>query len=340
MYDKSEVDWIISALPTWWDMLKSVYDTDNDWIVNQADVITNQWDLATLDSVDTAQITNSAVENTKLAQMNANTVKGRLSWNGTPQDIAMADLPISTATQTALNWKENTITAGTTSQYYRWDKTFQTLDKTAVGLSNVDNTSDATKNSATATLTNKTISWASNTLSNIPQSAVTNLTTDLSWKQATLVSWTNIKTINWNSVLWTGDLVISGGSSTKQHRITIPGELIADTSNYQGLYFYNDTGATITISNVAFAVWTVASWSWAALACNIYKSSWTASDWLNTNAVNLFTSAVSLWTSYTSLTNVPNTTTVENGRWVTLRVTSSAGATTRASNLQAIISYS
>lgn len=50
-----------------------------------------------------------------------------------------ANKPISTATQTALNAKENTITAGTTAQYYRGDKTFQTLDKTAVGLSNVAN---------------------------------------------------------------------------------------------------------------------------------------------------------------------------------------------------------
>jgi hypothetical protein len=59
--------------------------------------------------------------------------------------------PISTATQTALDGKENTITAGTTSQYYRGDKTFQTLDKSAVGLSNVDNTSDVNKPISTAT---------------------------------------------------------------------------------------------------------------------------------------------------------------------------------------------
>lgn len=56
------------------------------------------------------------------------------------------------------------------------------LTKSDVGLGNVDNTSDAAKNSATATLTNKTISGASNTLSNIPQSAVTNLTADLGTK--------------------------------------------------------------------------------------------------------------------------------------------------------------
>ena len=64
-----------------------------------------------------------------------------------------ADKPISSATQTALNAKENTITAGTTSQYYRGDKTFQTLDKSAVGLSNVDNTSDANKPISSATQT-------------------------------------------------------------------------------------------------------------------------------------------------------------------------------------------
>lgn len=48
---------------------------------------------------------------------------------------------------TGLAGKEGTIAAGTTSQYFRGDKTWQTLNKAAVGLSNVDNTSDATKKS-------------------------------------------------------------------------------------------------------------------------------------------------------------------------------------------------
>jgi hypothetical protein len=48
---------------------------------------------------------------------------------------------------------EPAITTGTTSQYFRGDKTFQTLDKTAVGLGNVDNTSDLDKPISTATLT-------------------------------------------------------------------------------------------------------------------------------------------------------------------------------------------
>lgn len=44
--------------------------------------------------------------------------------------------------------------------------------RSQLGLGNLDNTSDATKNSATATLTNKTISGASNTISNLPASAI------------------------------------------------------------------------------------------------------------------------------------------------------------------------
>lgn len=59
--------------------------------------------------------------------------------------------PVSTAQQTALNAKENTITAGTTAQYYRGDKTWQTHDKASVGLGNVDNTSDVNKPISTAT---------------------------------------------------------------------------------------------------------------------------------------------------------------------------------------------
>jgi hypothetical protein len=40
---------------------------------------------------------------------------------------------------------EPSIAAGTTAQYWRGDKSWQVLDKAAVGLSNVDNTADASK---------------------------------------------------------------------------------------------------------------------------------------------------------------------------------------------------
>ena len=99
------------------------------------------------------------------------------------------DYATNTALTNGLATKENTITAGTTAQYYRGDKTFQTLDKTAVGLANVDNTSDLNKPISTATQT------------------------ALNAKQDTLVSGVNIKTINSQTLLGSGDIVISGGTS-------------------------------------------------------------------------------------------------------------------------------
>jgi hypothetical protein len=55
--------------------------------------------------------------------------------------------------KTTWNGKENAISAGTTGQYWRGDKSWQTLDKSAVGLGSVDNTSDADKPISTATQT-------------------------------------------------------------------------------------------------------------------------------------------------------------------------------------------
>ncbi|MFB6518582.1 glycosyl hydrolase family 28-related protein [Streptomyces sp. NPDC056401] len=54
---------------------------------------------------------------------------------------------------TQLALKEPTLTPGTVSQYLRGDKSWQTLDKSAVGLANIDNTSDANKPISTATQT-------------------------------------------------------------------------------------------------------------------------------------------------------------------------------------------
>jgi hypothetical protein len=60
---------------------------------------------------------------------------------------------LSSANWTTFNNKEPAITATSSSDYYRGDKTFQPLNKSAVGLANVDNTSDANKPVSTATQT-------------------------------------------------------------------------------------------------------------------------------------------------------------------------------------------
>lgn len=74
--------------------------------------------------------------------------------------------------QSALNGKEPTISAGTSGQYFRGDKTFQDLNKAAVGLGNVDNTSDA----------NKPISTAAQTALNAKEPSITGGTTAQFWR--------------------------------------------------------------------------------------------------------------------------------------------------------------
>jgi hypothetical protein len=69
---------------------------------------------------------------------------------GNVDNTSDANKPISSATQTALNGKESTIASGTLSQFWRGDKAFVALTKSDVGLSNVDNTSDANKPVSTA----------------------------------------------------------------------------------------------------------------------------------------------------------------------------------------------
>lgn len=58
-------------------------------------------------------------------------------------DLALLGIVVGT--------KQDFIITGTSAQYYRGDKTWQTLNKAAVGLANVDNTSDSAKPISTAT---------------------------------------------------------------------------------------------------------------------------------------------------------------------------------------------
>jgi hypothetical protein len=64
-----------------------------------------------------------------------------------------ASKPVSTAQQTALNGKENTITAGTTSQYWRGDKSWQTLPAPGISDAPSDSKTYGRKNAAWAEVT-------------------------------------------------------------------------------------------------------------------------------------------------------------------------------------------
>ena len=89
-----------------------------------------------------------------------------------------------------------------------------------------------------------TLSTQSGTFTSIPQANITNLTTDLASKQATLVSATNIKTINGNSLLGSGDLIISGGGSSNLDGLTdviITTPINGQTLSYDGTNWVNNT---------------------------------------------------------------------------------------------------
>ena len=70
-------------------------------------------------------------------------------------------------------------------------------------------------------------------------SDITNLETTLNGKQATLVSGTNIKTINGESILGSGDLTISGGANyTAGTGISLENQEISLDSNYLDNNYY------------------------------------------------------------------------------------------------------
>ena len=100
-------------------------------------------------------------------------------WNAVSGDAQILNKPTTisgygitnaytkTEVDTSLSGKEPVITAGTTSQYWRGDKSWQTLNKSAVGLSLVENTAlstwaGSTNISTVGTITNGT--WSGSTI--------------------------------------------------------------------------------------------------------------------------------------------------------------------------------
>ena len=86
---------------------------------------------------------------------------------------------VTSAVQTQISAKEPSITAGTTAQYWRGDKTWQTLSSSTIGLGNVENTALSTWSGSTniSTAGNLTVSalTTSGTIST-SQAAIVNTT--------------------------------------------------------------------------------------------------------------------------------------------------------------------
>jgi hypothetical protein len=114
------------------------------------------------DSTDKRYITDAqlvVVGNTSGTNTGDNATNSQYSGlAASKQDTLVSGTNIKTVNSTSLLGSGNVaveppITATTSADYYRGDKTFATLNKAAVGLGNVDNTSDANKPVSTATQT-------------------------------------------------------------------------------------------------------------------------------------------------------------------------------------------
>ena len=156
---------------------------------------------------------------------------------GNVDNTTDAGKPVSTATQTALNGKENTITAGTTGQYYRGDKTFQTLDKSAVGLSNVDNTTDANKPISTLTQT------ALNLKLNTDDTSLLNLTSRFAAKQNTL-SGTGFVKASGTTISYDNSSYLTTGVAASTYQ-TILSNPVTGTGTNNYIPKFTSTGSTI-----------------------------------------------------------------------------------------------
>jgi len=198
---------------------KPIIPTDNNQLLNGSGYATGaSTTIFTNKSGNISQWTNNSGYLTSITSGQISTALGfnplsnsrNLTINGLSQDLTadrswtVGDVTTSTLMSNLLT-KENIITSGTVFQYWRGDKTWQTLDKNSVGLNNVDNTSDL----------NKPISTAAQTALNA--------------KQNTLVSGTNIKTVNGNTLLGSGDLTI-GNTYTAGTGISIASNVVTNTA--------------------------------------------------------------------------------------------------------------
>ena len=105
-------------------------------------------------TIDASKIDGGSVSNAEFATL-----------DGITTDVSI---------QSQINGKEPAITAGNSSQYYRGDKTFQTLDKTAVGLSNVDNVNAANlRDRSTHTGNETTLTFSEGSVPTAPASGLT-----------------------------------------------------------------------------------------------------------------------------------------------------------------------
>lgn len=224
----------------------------------------------------------NAVSATKLST--ARTING-VAFDGT-ENIT---LPLGDST------KEPIIAGGTNSQYWRGDKSWQTLNKAAVGLSDVDNTADAAKPVSTA------------------QQAALDLKLGKTEAAASATKLATARTINGVAFDGTANITLAADSSKE------PAIAIGTTAQYfRGDKTFVDFATTVNASLLTGVVLTnraaitaadnhlTAIGKLQAQQTNLVKVAAVASTAIDCSLGSYFTKTITTVTTFT-VTNVPAT---------------------------------
>ena len=232
VWDSDTSAWKNTWTSSSWDMIKSIYDTNDDWKVDAAD---------TADSVEWSWVQNKPTTFTPTAHNH--------------NDLYYTESEIDLL----LNWKQplSSILSNTTESYTT------TID-TRLANTSWTNTWD--------NATNSQYSWLATS------------------KQDTLVSWTNIKTVNWTSLLWSWNIVISGWSSAIRRILTVWWTIWTIWTN---VWPELTIDWTYTISQINLSYWTSGNWT---LTVDINKNGTTlfattkpSITWTNKYSINTWT---------------------------------------------------
>lgn len=190
-----------------------------------------------------------------------------------------------------------------------------------VGLGNVDNTSDATKNSASATLTNKTIDGDDNTISDLALSSLkTNLTDADKFlvRDASGIVVSNTKAVPVGAVVGTSDAQvitakdIDGGTASNTSRITIPKETTSNLNaltRKQGTILY-DTTANVVKYDDGAALFTLGTAGGSGVLA--YRSVTTTDTCTNADDVLSLSGASFTQTLFTAVGNTGKVITIKH----------------------------
>ena len=185
-YNSNSSKWENANLPWWWDMLKSTYDTDNDWIVDDSDKLNNQEWSYYLD-------------------------RANHTWTQTASTISDFDTEVSNNTDVSDNTSarhthSNKTVLDNITDWWAWDKYLSDDWSYKTLTNNSDEYVKISDNDTTAWYLNwKLVAWTNISLTENndwwDETLAVDCTIDISWK-ADKVSWATDWNFAWLDSNW------------------------------------------------------------------------------------------------------------------------------------------